>query len=70
MALTATATKKLQEEICTDEEFQSLYLCLLISLILPYVSPFTTIVKYFGPMTQQLYTMQTDFGWCVIFCQL
>ena len=62
MALTATATKTLQEEICTDLKMNN---PTIVSAspnkpnITLYVPPFTTIDKCFGPVAQQLYTMQT-----------
>ena len=58
MALTATATKKLQEEICSSLKMRN---PITISAspdkpnITLHVSPFTTIDKCFGPVAQQLY---------------
>jgi ATP-dependent DNA helicase RecQ len=72
MALTATATKKLQEEICTSLKMRN---PTIVSVspdkpnITLHVSPFTSIEKCFGPIAQQLYTMQTGLGRCIIFCQ-
>ena len=54
MALTATATKTLQEEICTVVKMKN---PTIVSVspdkpnITLYVSPFTTIDKCFGPVT-------------------
>lgn len=72
MALTATATKKLREEICTTLKMKN---PTVISVspdkpnITLYVSSFTAINLCFGPIAQQLYNMQTQLGRCIIFCQ-
>ena len=72
MALMGTATKMLREEICMALKMRN---PTIVSVspdkpnITLYVSPFTTIEKCFGPIAQQLYTMRTDLGRCLIFCQ-
>ena len=72
MALTATATRKLREVICTTLRMRN---PTVVSVspdkpnITLYVSPFTATNKCFGPIVQQLYTMQTELGRCIIFCQ-
>lgn len=70
MALTATATNTLQKEICDALGMKN---PTIVSVspdkhnVSFHVSPFVTIDKCFGPIAEQLYINQTDFGRCIIF---
>ena len=72
MALTATATKKLREEICDSLRMKT---PAVVSVspdkpnIILHVVPFTRMETCFLPIVQQIYNQQTTVGRCIIFCQ-
>ena len=72
MALTATATKKLREEICDSLQMKNTAVIAASPdkpNITLHVAPFTKMDSSFSPIAQQLYNQQTAIGRCIIFCQ-
>ena len=72
MALTATATRKLREEIWDSLQIKN---PVIISAspdkpnITLHVASFARMETCFSPIAQQLYSQQTAIGRCIIFCQ-